>query len=321
MQIDNNENTKEHFNNLQEITTKYGIVFDELHNDYEETILNIFNENYDNNIVLNEHLILNALGLYYKHVTKNYDYMEKAFLLAIDIDDTLYYAMNNLANYYYDIKQYGKMKKYYGLAIENNSVMAMCNFAVYYMFDEKNYDEMKKYFFMALTFNCHHAMCNLGYYYQYIEIDYDKMKKYYFDAIYFNNTSAMCFLGKYYYDNDNIDESKKFYVMAICLGDKYALYELSQKVSKCKLYDILVNIINKNDIIYIAISNLKNIYYVKDYVCKKKYKKSVDNKNYITCIMCYKNNVPCVQFDNCEHGSCHNCYTQNTMCIICNKEI
>ena len=57
--------------------------------------------------------------------------------------------MNELGNYYKDIKKYEEMKKYYLMAINEDDVDAMNSLADYYK-DIKDYEEMKKYYLMAI---------------------------------------------------------------------------------------------------------------------------------------------------------------------------
>jgi tetratricopeptide (TPR) repeat protein len=122
--------------------------------------------------------------------------MKKYYLMAIEKGVSS--AMNNLGNYYCDVKKnYDKMKKYYLMAVEKGDSSAMNNLGNYYNV-KKNYDKMKKYYLMAIEKNHCNAAYNLGHYYHIVEINYDEMEKYYMEAINRNNLQAYCLLRNYY---------------------------------------------------------------------------------------------------------------------------
>ncbi len=101
---------------------------------------------------------MNNLACYYYEI-KNYDKMEKYLLMAINLKDA--YAMYNLAFYYQNIKKnYCEMEKYYLLAIELNDSASMFNLGCYYR-EIKNYGKMKKYFFMAINLCNFDALTNI----------------------------------------------------------------------------------------------------------------------------------------------------------------
>ena len=65
---------------------------------------------------------MNNLGVYYYDI-KDYNNMIKYFLMAIDNGDV--YSMNNLGGYYYEIKDYENMEKYYLMAIKSQNTNPM----------------------------------------------------------------------------------------------------------------------------------------------------------------------------------------------------
>jgi TPR repeat protein len=171
------------FTSLQEISNKLSISFDEIDNMNKNIIINIFNGNTNNYI--NEKdtdmNIANYIAMYYNNIKKNYQLMEKYYMIAIEKGNSS--AMNNLACYYRDQKKYEMMEKYYMMAIEKDNSYAMNNLACYYRDIKFNYDNMIKYYTMSIKKNNTTAIYNLGLYYHYIEFNYTLMKKYYMMTI------------------------------------------------------------------------------------------------------------------------------------------
>ena len=74
---------------------------------------------------------LNYVGFYHEKITKNYGEMKKYYLMAIENGNSL--AMNNLGWYHQNItKNYGEMEKYYLMAIENGNSQTMYNLYSFY---------------------------------------------------------------------------------------------------------------------------------------------------------------------------------------------
>jgi TPR repeat protein len=66
-----------------------------------------------------------------------------------------------------------------------------------------------------------------GSYYGEIEKNYDQMKKYYLMAIDLGNSDAMNNLAYYYYTKDDFEKMEKYYLMAIELGNSNAMKNLA----------------------------------------------------------------------------------------------
>ncbi len=71
------------------------------------------------------------------------------------------------------------------------------------------------------------TLSKIGEYYQYVEQDYDQMKKYYLMAIEKGDGYSMYKLG-YYYDEieKDYDQMKKYYLMSIKKGNSDAMHNL-----------------------------------------------------------------------------------------------
>ena len=123
---------------MEKINKLYGINFDvEYYKDYIDIILDIFdndNLNYD----LTDDKILTIIGLYYKCKIKNYDKMEKYYLMAIELNNCR--AMHNLGyNYQFIEENYDEMKKYYLMAIKLNNELSIKNLCCFYNIEIQHY--------------------------------------------------------------------------------------------------------------------------------------------------------------------------------------
>ena len=77
----------------------------------------------------------------------------------------------------------------------------------------------------------------IGLYYKQKIKDYEQMKKYYLMAIDLGNSDAMFNLGFYYYNIKDYEQMKKYYLMAIDLGNSYAMYVLGLYYNNIKDYE------------------------------------------------------------------------------------
>ena len=128
--------------------------------------------------------------------------------------------------YYFKIKEYDLMKKYYLMAIEYNDDKAMCELGYYYYRIENNYNLAKKYLLMAIKYNNCSAMYALGHYYDSVEKDFDSMKKYYLMAIEYKHRYAMNNLARYYYQKKDYDLMEKYFLMSIEHNTPIAMFNL-----------------------------------------------------------------------------------------------
>ncbi len=254
-------------------------------NEEENVIENIFNNkieiaNIDEHFLKNHH-ILNIIGFYYKKIKKDYVMMKKYYLMAIELGNSN--AMNNLGLYYEKIeKDYVLMKKYYLMAIELGETNAMNNLGLYY-YIKKDYELMKKYFLMAIELDNTNAMINLGFYYGEIEKDYVRMNKYYLMNIELGNLNDINYIIKYYHYDKKI----------------------------LKLYELLINVKNKNNLINNKINELEKIRKIQIY--KNKIILFEKLKNYTKCPLCLEDNVLNIDL-NCGHEVCISCYDSNLKC-------
>ena len=294
------------FTTLDQITKKYKLTFDESSIQYENIILDIFNNNNSKyeceddtddcetkNNYINDQNILNILSLYYRYVRNNYYKMEKYLKMAIVRGN--YKAMYYLGNYHHDIsKNYGEMEKYLKMAIDKGNTNAMNNLGYYHHNITKNYNKMDEYYKMAIDKGNTNAMTNLGNYHNNITKNYNKMEKYFKMAISKGNTNAMNNLGNYHQNiTKNYDEMEKYFKMAIDKGNFIAMNNLGcyhQNITKN--YDEMIyyfsmyvkytddiNIIIVNDINY-NLDIYCNIEPKYRYRYKLKLKHTVDIKLY-----------------------------------------
>jgi hypothetical protein len=88
---------------------------------------------------------------YYQHTAKNYDLMNKYYLMAIKKNNK--FAMHYYGSYFYGQEKYDLMKKYYLMACSHNNLDAIYAFGNYYQYKEYNYEEMHKYYYMLFKQN------------------------------------------------------------------------------------------------------------------------------------------------------------------------
>ncbi len=99
--------------------------------------------------------------------------MKKYYLTAIDKGNSD--AMNNLGLYYKHIeKDYDMMKKYYMMAVDKGHIGAMRNLGFYYMNIENNPDMSKKYLSMLLKSANIKKECDVCYEQEHKEMYYTK---------------------------------------------------------------------------------------------------------------------------------------------------
>ena len=157
------------------------------------------------------------LGAIY-FINKDYDLMEKYYLLAIELGNCI--AMGNFAEYNYINAKYELVEKYYLMAIELNDDIAMNNLGTYHIRTTKKYDLAEKYLMMAINLNNKSAMTNFAYYCS-EQKNYELMEKYYLMAIDLNHCLAMHRYGHYLINSGKKTDGYKYLVMAKEQGFKY----------------------------------------------------------------------------------------------------
>ena len=184
-----------------------------------------------------------VLGYYYMLET-DYNNAIKYYKMVLSNDhskllnDDYNMLLNNLGDIYCRELNEDEMKKYYLMAIDNGSIIAMYNLGYHY-FVHAQYDEMKKYYEMAIQHNDTKTFYYFGKYYELIEKNYDKMKECYENAIKSNHITSIYRLGQYYEltEHDNI-LAQKYYLMLI---DNGCHFELINKFEIIRLYFLTKN--------------------------------------------------------------------------------
>ena len=198
--------------------------------------------------------------------------IEKYLKMGSDVNHTD--CIMELGNYYSHNKNYDKMKQIYQKGMELNINECKFALATYYQYIEKNYDEMKKLYTDIESDK--RSLTNLGVYYQFIEINYEKMMELYLKAIELKDEKAMVNLAVYYTMNGDIENGKKYgimaseynsidglvnlattylkeenydemkvcYLKAILLGSEHAIFELANFYEKQEMYDEMKEIYN-----------------------------------------------------------------------------
>jgi TPR repeat protein len=218
------------------------------------------------------------------------------YLKDVENDSNATYAMRKIAEYYLKNKDYENMKKYYLMALENGSSIAMICLAEYYKDTEKNYKLMKKYYRMAIEKGHSNAMYSLGYHYHNTEKNYELMEKYYLMAIKKGHQDAINSLNHYY---NNIEYK----------------YESSKNPS-----DSIKPIIFKKDIILDCIplvsENVPKLIVSQDNT-ELNVKEILNKKNTI-CDRCYDTYVEPSIAISCQHKNiCHYCTIKLKTCPNC----
>lgn len=91
-------------------------------------------------------ILANYAGLFYEHVKRNLRLAKKYYLMAIS--NNSYYAMNNLARLHKKRKKYKLAKKYYKMAVRKGDPEAMRNLGLLYQ-EQNNYNKAVYYYSMS----------------------------------------------------------------------------------------------------------------------------------------------------------------------------
>ena len=191
--------------------------------------------------------------------------------------------LNIIGYYYYNVeKDYAQAKEYYLKAVELGNTTSMNNLGNYYYNVEKDYAQAKEYYLKAADVGSAIAMNNLGNYYEKVVKHYTQAKKYYLKAIKLDNTSKMTNLH------------------IIC--------------RPIELYNMLIGLENKNDIINSKIKELLNVKEVNTYINKINF--SAEYNIVRDCAICLEENKLNICFD-CMHFVCKDCYVKMDKCPYC----
>ena len=154
-----------------------------------------------------------------------------------------------------------------------------------------------------------------------------------YNEINLNNPIEILWLGNYFKKEKNYDEMIKYYLMAIDKGNTDAMFDLIKNIQiykndcndidKITLYNNLLKINNKNNLLKKIIIELKNIIKKIDlnkaieqltiYQSNIKISKDVDINNICECLICFEKKEY-VSFDKCNHKVCEDCFIQIDKC-------
>lgn len=269
---------------IKQFLEKYELNDDRLVNYNIETIdsiSKILNRNYTHDFLESKELhnniiLLNYLGLYYNYKTRDLNTAKKYYLLAIDKNCDM--AMNNLGVLHMEKEQYVLAEMYFMKAVEKNNADAMNGLGILYK-RIGNEEMAEKYYLMAIEKMTHRMSCNLGLLYH-DQKKYDLAEKIFLMAVERNNPDGL------------------LYLKGLCYS------------TQLKMYHVLVNIKNKNDLINKKINELKSNKKIIYYENKKVNMTKIDD-----CSICFENTklIP----RKCAHYYCYNCYVELNECAIC----
>lgn len=235
---------------------------------------------------------------------------------------SLYYSSNSQEN--------EQMIKYLTLAINNNSSQAMYFLGKYY-YNIKDYAKMKLYLCMAVKFNNAYAIHLLGHYYNYNNIDIPKSLEFFNISAELNNSSSMIYLANHYIKaskstssikcDDDVLKAAKYYEMIMQIKDtnienaeraqkaffkaiiNYFRFQKNIPMMK-KYYDIAINVMNNTN----AMLELAEYYRTeeKDYVEMKKYLTMAINNNNVVAILRMANHMRNIEHNYTEMKELYN---------------
>ncbi len=154
---------------LNEICNKYNLKLDV--RDDRDLLVSVMNGKFDKNADYDDPIILTYIGFYYQKVKQSNEFdhksMEKYFIKASNnANNNINIAMYYLGCYYYQNKQYDLMEKYFIMYLDINEPNNVFNISVnnvmifladYYRMIKQpigsSYDLMEKYYLMIIDYN------------------------------------------------------------------------------------------------------------------------------------------------------------------------
>lgn len=183
---------------------------------------------------------LTYLGVYYDVFMKKEDLAEKYYLLAAEKNSQI--AMNNIAMLYECNKNFETAEKYYLMAIGNGNSTAAANLADMY-YKQKNYDLAEKYYLQAIQTGHVASHNNIAELYIYKK-QYDLAEKYFLQAIELginiaihNIVIVIHNLAQLYHFLKKYDMAEKYYLLSINKGNKSSLFHLGTLYDDCGKYE------------------------------------------------------------------------------------
>jgi len=200
---------------IEEIYNKYNIT-KYRHEVENEIFLDIFNKNItENDIDLTNSKILNVFGLYFQTENINCNKMMSIFDSIINNYNNTY-AMNNLGLYYYSINEFKLAESLFIKALKNDNSYACIYLAKYCLEIEFNVNNAITYLRVAIDkYKNSYAMIELALIHKKYSKKYDKTIKFLKKALYNSNIDAAYELGYYYEKNNDYEQMKKYYKIAL----------------------------------------------------------------------------------------------------------
>lgn len=189
----------------------------------------------------------------------------------------------------------------------------LANYAgLYFEYEKNDVINAEKYYLMA--FGNSNAMNNLAVMYE-NQNNMKDSKKYYLMSIKYNNVDAMYNLADLCVNENNMNDAKKYLIMAMTNGHKKSMEILQNLLDPLQVYIIVNDIENKNNDHIILISELKKNKNVRNYLNKIN-----NNYKFGNCMICYDDNVKLIPLD-CTHFYCCVCYQYvlNNCALKCDK--
>jgi hypothetical protein len=144
-------------------------------------------------------------------------------------------------------------------------------------------------------------------YFEYILKDNKLLLKYYLLAIELGNIYALYDLGMYYNKMNDIINRDNYLLLSLCNNNNNALIFLLSCYSILVIYKMLLNIQNPNNIIINKINELNMLEDIINYNNKLLNATEID-----ICLICYENKLQ-ITFE-CGHNICSDCYCIITKC-------
>lgn len=252
-----------------------------------------------------------TIKLIYQFLISKFEDSENRGNIEIKCDyyDSYYYIYIGI--YFYAMREWNEMIKYYLMAVELKNSYAMIMLGNYYHRRKKEYNKAIEYYLMAIELQNSYAMTNLAYYYENVK-EYDKMMEYYLMAIELKNPFAMINLGSYYEKIKEYDKMMEYYSMSIEFsefGDLCIINKIKNLFKNTKFgYNKILQCIIKNKDSEIIQTHFKK--FLQFYSSRK------NQIELGECIICCENNE-IIPFDCLCHKQCISCYIKIEKCDSC----
>ena len=330
------------------IKKKYSLLNKKEYNEFQDFVLELWNNGIKKNKYYDNANFLNIIGLYYyynepeKEKKKAVEYLMRAInkksALAmynfgyyhIDrnnlVESEKYFLMaysNGLISVSYELGYlYSIMKKhkescdFYLISIKDKNCYSMSNYANYCL-EEGNVKKAIKFFKMSVKYGNHCAMNNIAIHYFNIE-NFEEYEKYFKMALK-NNSNNLDLIYNViilYFKTKNNEELINFSSIYLereteKLESIFNYLKITFNSCYVKLYNFFLKINNKNEKIKNVLQELEKHNQV--IVYKNKLRVFKELNNYKKCSLCLDDNVLNIVMD-CFHEICIDCYSVNMKC-------